>query len=255
MNHVQLSRSLALGLWVLLAGVNQGCDATTASRLAREESPADAYPRLVSELKPFRVAGEVRTDHGLLLPEQIRIEVRSEICVESREPGSRFWSLEYDTCFVYTAVDTVDEKGRYEVAVPSLEPDHSYESRHGFGELRLVQRGPVQFLAESDAGWKHQETFRTARTQTRDLILSLDTDTFWVVAERGALRRRPAERAALLESWSFGTDVEVIRFHNGWAQCLRGNQIGWIPMSALGTEEDVKRQRTLRKQGIRRRQG
>ena len=67
----------------------------------------------------------------------ITIAIRSEICVESREPGSRFWSLDYDTCFVYVAQDTLNASGEYEVSVPCIDAHEEYESKHSFGELRL----------------------------------------------------------------------------------------------------------------------
>jgi hypothetical protein len=194
---------------------------------------------LQGELETFRVAGAVKTSDGLLLPETIVIEIKSEVCVESREPGARFWSLDYDTCFSYTAVDSVDETGEYSVAVPCLDPDRTYESTHPFGDFRMVQRGPVSFAASSDAGWKHQETFTSSRTQRRDLILTLDTDTFYVVGDTAIFRDRPWAEATAIREYGFGTGVEVVRFHQGWAQCLMDRSLGWIEMRFLGTEREM----------------
>jgi hypothetical protein len=182
----------------------------------------------------------VKTSDDLLLPETIVIEIKSEICVESREPGARFWSLDYDTCFSYTAVDSVDETGEYSVAVPCLDADRTYESTHPFGDFRMLQRGPVSFVASSDAGWRHQETFTSSRTQRRDLILTLHTDTFYVVGDGAALRERPRPEASTIREYEFGTGVEVVRFHQGWAQCLMGGSLGWMEMRFLGTEREMK---------------
>jgi hypothetical protein len=204
-------------------------------------SPREAaYAQLQAEVETFHVAGAVKTSDGLLLPETIVIEIKSEICVESRQPGARFWSLDYDTCFAYTAVDSVDETGEYSVSVPCLDPDRAYESSHPFGDLRVVQRGPVAFVASSDAGWRHQETFTSSRTQRRDLILTLDTDTFYVVGDSGVLRARPIPEADEIRQYDFGTAVEVVRFHQGWAQCLMGRHLGWMEMRFLGTEREMK---------------
>jgi len=208
--------------------------------LASLDPRAAAHARLLAQLDTFRVAGAVKTSDDLLLPESIVIEIKSEICVESREPGARFWSLDYDTCFAYTASDSVDEKGEYAVAVPCLDPDRAYESSHPFGDLRLVQRGPVSFVASSDAGWKHQETFTSSRTQRRDLILTLDTDTFYVVGDRAVFRVRPRAEAAAIREYGFGTGVQVVRFHQGWAQCLMERSLGWMEMRNLGTEHEMK---------------
>lgn len=204
-------------------------------------SPREAaYTQLQAELETFRVAGAVMTSDGLLLPETIVIEIKSEICVESRQPGARFWSLDYDTCFTYTAADSVDAQGQYAVAVPCLDADRAYESSHPFGDLRMVQRGPVSFLASSDAGWRHQETFTSSRTQRRDLILTLDTDTFYVVKDSAVFRARPDPGASVIREYRFGTGVEVVRFHQGWAQCLMGDHLGWMEMRFLGTEREMK---------------
>ena len=201
---------------------------STSARPARSVeglSPQQAaYVRLQEQLETFKVEGAVRTSEGLLLPETITIEIRSEVCVESRQPGARFWSLDYDTCFTYTAVDSLDEKGEYSVSVPCLDADRTYETSHAFGDLRVVQRGPVSFVASSDAGWRHQETFSSSRTQRRDLILTLDTDTFYVVRDPAVFRERPEPEATVLKEFGFGTGVEVVRFHQGWAQCLMGRK-------------------------------
>ena len=175
-----------------------------------------------------------------MLPETIAIEIRSEVCVESRPLGARFWSLDYDTCFVWVDRDSTGDDGRYSVAVPCLDADVTYESKDGQGELRLVQRGPVTFLAESDAGWTIQDTFASSRSQNRDLVLELRTDKFWVVADEADLRLRPAAAAAALQRCRFGDEVEVLRFHQGWAECLRDGRIGWVEMKSLGTEEQMK---------------
>ena len=218
----------------------------TRSASVRPGEPLDdldprtaAYLGLLDHVAPFRVAGAVKTSGGLLLPEAIVIEIKSEICVESRLPGTRFWSLDYDTCFAYSTVDSLDPDGEYSVSVPCLDADRAYESSHPFGDLRLVQRGPVSFVASSDAGWRHQETFTSSRTQRRDLILTLDTDTFYVVREQATLYNRPRSEANIIEQLEFGTGVEVVRFHQGWAQCLMDRHLGWMEMRFLGTERGI----------------
>lgn len=237
--------------WVLLLGVlmaactGSGVSVAPGTRpdsvgAALETDRSAAYRKMLATLDKFHVAGGIRTDDGLLLPEIITIEIRSEVCVESREPGARFWSLEYDTCFVYVAVDTAGADGEYSVEVPCLDADQTYESRHAFGDLRLVQRGPVSFLAASDAGWRHQETFTSSRSQRRDLVLSLDTDTFWVVEEEARLRSRPDGGAETLGVYPFGAGIPVIRFNQGWAECRVDGRIGWMEMQDLGTEEEMK---------------
>jgi hypothetical protein len=195
---------------------------------------------LVGRLQPFEVSGGVHTDRGDLLPETIAIEIRNEVCVESRAPGARFWSLDYDTCFVWVARDSVGANGSYSVSVPCLDADATYESSDKFGELRLVQRGPVTFLAESDAGWKMQDTFASSRSQKRDLVLDLRTDKFWVVVSQAELRARPRADAPVFSRFRFGDAVEVVRFHQGWAECLTDGRIGWMEMGSLGTEEEMK---------------
>jgi hypothetical protein len=204
------------------------------------QTRSEAYLQLKGEVDTFHVAGTVKTSQGFLLPERIVIEIHSEICVESRNPGSRFWSLDYDTCFAFVAVDTVDEAGAYSVWVPCLDADKDYQSRHSFGDLRLVQRGPVAFTAESDAGWRHQETFSSSRSQRRDLVLTLEPETFYVVREEGLLQARPAEGAEVLRRYKFGTGIDVIRFQKGWAQCLMEDRIGWMEMRYLGTEAEMR---------------
>jgi hypothetical protein len=221
------------------------CGGTRAPSAGSASAPSpgsrrSAFTQLEAQLETFRVAGAVKTSEGLLLPETIVIEIKSEICVESREPGARFWSLDYDTCFAYTAVDSVDATGEYSVEVPCLDPDRTYESTHPFGDFRMVQRGPVSFVASSDAGWRHQETFTSSRTQRRDLILTLDTDTFYVVVDAAVFRDRPQPSAAAIHEVQFGTGVEVVRFHQGWAQCLMGQSLGWMEMRFLGTEREMR---------------
>ncbi len=235
-----LRRMILPGLLVAVAGSGG------LVRASDEEERVRALESLLGSLETFRVTGQVSTDQGLLLPEIITIEIRSEVCVESRAPGSRFWSLDYDTCLVYVAVDSLDAEGRYEAEVPCLDADRTYESRHGFGDLRLVQRGPVSFVADSDAGWRHQETFASSRSQRRDLILTLGTDTFWIVDEEAPLRTRPREDADVLRSYAFGTGVEVVRFHLGWAECLLDETLGWMEMRHLGTEEEKRLKAPLR---------
>jgi hypothetical protein len=89
-----------------------GCAASGGP--AGEATPAAqrtaAYEKLVGTLEPFQVSGGVRTHLGQVLPETIVIEIRSEVCVESRAPGARFWSLDYDTCFVRVSRDTVSRR-------------------------------------------------------------------------------------------------------------------------------------------------
>jgi hypothetical protein len=182
----------------------------------------------------------VKTSEGILLPETIRIEVHTEVCAESRPPGSRFWSLDYDTCFTFVSVDTVDEKGQYSVAVPCLDADRDYQESFSFGDLRLVPKGPVSFLADSDGGWRHQETFTSSRSQQRDLILTFEPLVFYVILPTADALARPESKAARLKSCTFGEEVRVIRFHRGWAECLFVDSIGWMEMTGLGTEEDVK---------------
>ena len=58
-----------------------------------------------------------------------------------------------------------------------------------------MQRGPVAFVADSDAGWRHQETFASSRVEGRNLELTLDTETFWVVEDGAPFRARRAETA------------------------------------------------------------
>lgn len=229
-----------------VAPSSRGADASAAAAApAGGDVRSLAYRRLLGRVATFQVAGAVKTDEGLLLPESIHITIRSEVCVESRAPGSRFWSLDYDTCFVYVSVDSLDDRGEYHVSVPCLDADRSYESRHSFGDLRLVQRGPVSFVAESDAGWRHQETFTSSRTQRRDLILTLETDTFWVITADANLHRRPDGAAELVKTYPFGTGLEVMRFHAGWAECRMGSYLGWVEMKHLGTEEEMRRKQPL----------
>lgn len=245
-------RSLWLGVGVLAGLVTASCRGTVpagappALAVEAADPRADAHRRLLTNLDTFHVAGAVKTSDDVLLPETIVIEIRSEICVESREPGARFWSLDYDTCFAYQARDTVDERGEYEVSVPCLDADAAYESRFAFGDLRLVQKGPVSFLAESDAGWKHQETFRSSRTQRRDLVLTLEPETFWVVREGAELRERPRPDSPIVRGAEFGTGLDVVRFHNGWAQILLGPRMTWMEMRFLGTREEMEAARPFK---------
>jgi hypothetical protein len=245
-------RSLWLAIGALGGLATASCRGTVpaAPPQALATEPADprtaAHQRLLSNLDTFHVAGAVKTSDDVLLPETIVIEIRSEICVESREPGARFWSLDYDTCFVYQARDTVDERGEYEVSVPCLDADAAYESRFAFGDLRLVQKGPVSFLAESDAGWKHQETFRSSRTQRRDLVLTLEPETFWVVREGAELRERARPESPVVQAAEFGIGLDVVRFHNGWAQVVLGRRMAWMEMRFLGTREEMEAARPFK---------
>lgn len=239
-------RCLWIGLSALGGLAAASCRGTVGSTppaplVATMTDPrVEALLRLQTRLDTFHVAGAVKTSEGILLPETVVIEIRSEVCVESREPGARFWSLDYDTCFAFQARDTVDERGEYEVSVPCLDADATYESSFSFGDLRLVQKGPVSFVAESDAGWKHQETFRSSRTQRRDLVLTLEPEMFWVVREGAELRERPWPEAARIRGADFGTGIDVVRFHNGWAQILLGDRMGWMEMRFLGTREEME---------------
>ena len=38
----------------------------------------------------------------------------------------------------------------------------------------------------------------------------------------------------------FGTSVEVVRFHGGWAQILMGGRLGWMEMRFLGTQQEME---------------
>jgi hypothetical protein len=230
----------ALGGLLLAGCAGSAAPGVQPTQATGADPRPQAYARLISRLRPFEVSGAVHSDRGDLLPESISIEVRSEICVESRPPGARFWSLDYDTCFAWVARDSVKSDGSYRVSVPSLEADEACESREGFGELRLVQKGPVTFLAESDAGWKLQNTFASSHSQRRDLVLDMKTDRFWVVSDQAQLRIRPAGTAEVCGRFRFGDPVEVVRFHEGWAECLTAERIGWMEMGAIGTEEEMK---------------
>ena len=224
----------------LLASCQAGAPSARGPVTDLAGAQQSAYLSLENRLDTFHVTGEVKTSEGILLPERITIEIKSEVCVESRQPGARFWSLDYDTCFTYASIDTVDEKGEYSVSVPCIDADRTYESRHAFGDLRLVQRGPVSFLAESDAGWRHQETFSSSRIQRRDLILTLEPETFYVIGDEAVLRERSEADAPEIRKYPFGAGVDVIRFQGGWAQCLMDGRIGWIEMRSLGTEAEMK---------------
>ncbi len=204
------------------------------------ENRDEAYGRLADRLDRFAVGGAVHTSDGLLLPETITIEIRSEICVESRRPGTRFWSLDYDTCFSYVDLDTVDARGEYSLEVPCIDADKTYESRHGFGDLRLVQRGPVSFVVVSDADWRHQETFSSSRYQRRDLVLTLDTDVLWIIDDDTPFHELASDDSPEIGRFDFGTSVDVVRFHLGWAEARLGQRIGWIGLHHLGSEEEMK---------------
>jgi len=240
----------AIAAWPLLVGLvlASGAHGSKKPQSAAdvEEARRKAYDKLIDRLEEFKVSGEVRTSDGLLLPETITIEIRSEICVEHREPGARFWSLAYDTCFAYSEIDTVDEHGKYEIAVPCTDADKTYESKDSLGELRLVQRGPVSFLAISDAGWRHQETFSSSRAQRRDLVLTLEPETFYVVRDDAVFQERPQLDSPEIRRYEFGTSIPVIRFLGGWAQCLMGDRIGWMEMRFLGTEAQMKEKAPLK---------
>jgi|GEM_PF-3249511 hypothetical protein len=231
--------------FLLIAGCQGGASTVATQAVADPSTPpagslAQAYARLISKLDTLTVSGAVKTSDGILLPETIRIEVHTEVCAESRPPGSRFWSLDYDTCFTFVSVDTVDANGTYTVAVPCLDADRDYQESFSFGDLRLVPKGPVAFLADSDGGWRHQETFTSSRSQQRDLILSFEPHSFFVIAPKAEAYSRPQTVGDILRSCAFGEEVKVIRFHAGWAECLFNNMIGWVEMKGLGTEEDVK---------------
>lgn len=229
--------------FLLIAGCQGAGTVGTQAAIDPSAPPASltqAYDRLISKLDTLTVSGAVKTSDGILLPETIRIEVHTEVCIESRPPGSRFWSLDYDTCFTFVSVDTVDTSGNYSVAVPCLDADRDYQESFPFGDLRLVPKGPVSFLADSDGGWRHQETFTSSRSQQRDLILSFEPHSFFVILPKVDALARPEPQATQLKSCAFGEEVKVIRFHAGWAECLFPNMIAWMEMKGLGTEEDVK---------------
>jgi hypothetical protein len=239
----QVAAFALLGLFLAAGCQSAGTRsaAPSADPLRPAHTLGDAYPKLLAKLDTLQVSGAVKTANGILLPETIRIEVHTEVCVESREHGSRFWSLDYDTCFTFVSVDTVDEKGEYSVAVPCLDADRDYQQSFPFGDLRLVPKGPVSFLADSDGGWKHQETFTSSRSQQRDLILSFeDPHIFYVILPKAEVMTRPLAEGAPLRSCAFGEEIKVIRFHRGWAECLFADCIGWVDMKCLGTSDDVK---------------
>ncbi|MDP6460751.1 MAG: hypothetical protein QGH59_03155, partial [Gemmatimonadota bacterium] len=179
--------SACLALLQGACGPSSAPPSTGATLRPAPVDSSDPYARLQAQLASLRVSGKVATSTGLLLPERIRIEVRSEICVETRRPGARFWAMDFDTCFVYSAIDTVDSTGMYQVSVPCIDADRDYEASTPRMDYRLVPRGPVTFLAESDAGWRHQETFTSSRNQRRDLKLTLHTETFFVVHDQAAI--------------------------------------------------------------------
>lgn len=236
---------LRAGVFLVLgAGLCAGPEGV--ARAADDGKDAERHAKLLKRLEDFEVSGGVRTEQGHVLPEIITVEIRSEICVESRLPGARFWSLDYDTCFVWVSRDTVDARGEYKVSVPCLDADKKYETKDRAGELRLVPRGPVTYLAESDAGWRIQDTFTSARSQRRDLVLELATDRFFVLDDEAPFRERPREDAALLAGYAFGDGVDVLRFHQGWAECLMDGRIGWMEMRFLGTEEEMKERAPFR---------
>jgi hypothetical protein len=238
------ARLWARGFLVACAGLGAGWGVLAhAGDDARDTA---RHEKLLKRLEDFEVSGGVRTEQGHILPEIITVEIRSEICVESRRPGARFWSLDYDTCFVWVSRDTVDGRGEYRVSVPCLDADKKYESKDRVGELRLVPRGPVTYVAESDAGWRIQDTFASARSQRRDLVLELTTDRFFVLDDEAPLRVRPRETAELLGSFRFGDGVDVLRFHQGWAECVTGDRIGWMEMRFLGTEAEMKERAPFR---------
>jgi hypothetical protein len=242
----RFASSAAYGaLSILLIAGCQGGASTVRTQAAVDPSAganslAQAYARLISKLDTLTVSGAVKTSDGILLPETIRIEVHTEVCTESRPPGSRFWSLDYDTCFTFVSVDTVDANGNYTVAVPCLDADRDYQESFPFGDLRLVPKGPVAFVADSDGGWRHQETFTSSRSQQRDLILSFEPHSFFVITPKADAYPRPQTVGEVIRSVAFGEEVKVIRFHAGWAEVLFNNTIGWVEMKGLGTEEDVK---------------
>ncbi|MCA9753868.1 MAG: hypothetical protein KC591_16845 [Gemmatimonadetes bacterium] len=244
-------RRVAIAFLGLLSLVAVSCAGTGPGPGAQPATPGEARraarERLLAGLDTFQIAGSVRTEEGILLPETIRVEIRHEVCVETRAPGSRFWSLEYDTCYVFVAADTLDPRGEYEISVPLLRPEKNYETSTAAGDVRLVPRGPVSFLAESDAGWQHQETFTTTRTQRRDLVMTLERQPWWVVSDRAEIRGRPDPASELLSTCPFGTPVAVFRFHGGWAECIRDNRIvGWVEVQHLGTEAEYRSARESR---------
>ncbi len=241
-------RSVAALRAGLVLAVSAGVWAAPAQHARADDDAKDPgrHEKLLKRLENFEVAGGVRTEQGHVLPELITVEIRSEICVESRRPDARFWSLDYDTCFVWVSRDTVDVRGEYKVAVPCLDADKKYELKDRAGELRLVPRGPVTYVAESDAGWRIQDTFTSARSQRRDLVLELTTDRFFIILDDASLRERPREDAAPLASYAFGEGVDVLRFHQGWAECLMDGRIGWMEMRFLGTEEEMQEQAPFR---------
>ncbi len=243
--------ALAMLLAVGCGGTGGATTGTEGARATGGSALAGARAQLLAQLDTLRVAGVVKTADGILLPEIIRIELRTEMCTETRPPGTRFWSLDYDTCFTFTSADTVSATGEYSVALPCLDADRDYEGKFEFGELRLVPKGPVSFLAESDGGWTHQETFSSARSQERDLLLTFDPQPFFVVTPKASVRARPDSTAAEIRGCSFGHPVSVIRYHKGWAECLFPGLIGWMEMKFLGTEQDVKeKEPELKKAGL-----
>jgi hypothetical protein len=44
----------------------------------------------------------------------------------------------------------------------------------------------------------------------------------------------------------FGTGVPVVRFHEGWAEVVLGDRMGWMEMRFLGTEKQLEEARPFR---------
>ncbi|NNE44975.1 MAG: hypothetical protein HKN12_12270, partial [Gemmatimonadetes bacterium] len=61
---------------------------------------------------------------------------------------------------------------------------------------------------------------------------------FWVVKEGAEFWERPRPEAKLRDC-PFGMAAPVVRFHQGWAQVILEDRIGWIEMKFLGTEAQM----------------
>ena len=80
----------------------------------------------------------------------------------------------------------------------------------------------------------------------RDLVLELRPDRFFLLDDDVPLRLRPQPDAETISRHAYGNGVDVLRFHQGWAECLMSGRIGWMEMRFLGTEEEMEEQAPYR---------